>query len=562
MAFKLFGITIPISKELKKEEEAKKSFVPPDFDDGSLNIEVTSSMGAFYGQAIDIDGTYKTDNELINRYRSMMLAPEIDTAVEEITNEAIVTSEIEQPVKLILDRLDQSDSVKKKIAEEFENILSLLEFKSKGFDYFRRWYIDARLYFHTITDETNPGKGIIELRYIDPLNIKKVRLTEKEKQDGVEIIKKIEEFYLYNKDTTETSVPTGSSPGTTALNGIKISPDSIVYITSGLYDPQRRLIYGYLHKAIRVLNQLKMMEDSMVIYRISRAPERRIFYIDVGGLPKAKAEAYMKSLINQHRSKLVYDARTGEIRDERKYLSAIEDYWFPRREGGRGTEVTTLEGAQNLSQLADVEYFLKKLCKALNVPYSRIENEQKSFQIGKSTEITRDEVKFGKFIDRLRNKFSELFFELLKKQLILKNIIKDVDWDDIKKKVHFSFLNDMYFAELKELEIKQERLNALGSIEPYVGKYYSKYWVQKHILNQSDEDIEELGMEINDEKEQEAEELANSQNINNFENSEEEEGFEGQNESQEDEETEQFSNQKFPPKKKSPFEKKKEPPKL
>lgn len=554
--FKLFGFEFLKSKEQEKQDLENKSFVPPVFDDGAINIESTGTPGgAFYGQFIDMDGTYRSDNELIGRYRSMSFHPEIDTAIEEITNEVIVTDKLANPVKLIMDDLDLEDTTKQKIISEFNYLLDLLEFQSKGFDYFRRWYIDAKIYFHTIIDESAKAEGIKEIRYVDPLNIKKIREITKEKQeDGTEIIKDIKEYYTYNKDSMDTNNPIVRAP--TVQSGVKISPDVIVYVTSGLYDPQKKLVYGYLHKAIRPLNQLRMMEDSAVIYRLSRAPERRIFYIDVGTLPKAKAEQYMRELINKYRNKLMYDANTGEIRDDRRYLSVLEDYWLPRRENGKGTEIDTLPGASNLNQIEDITYFQKKLSKALNLPYSRVENEQKSFQIGRTTEITRDELKFSKFIERLRNKFGTLFQELLQKQLILKGILTPEEWEECKHKIHINFLSDMYFDELKDLEIENERWLSLSAVEPYIGKYYSKQWVRKHILRQNDQDIKDLDKQMSTEKTEEQEELLQQQkdNAENFNdpNNDDSENIDNQegNEEIPDKNTTKFpfKKNKFPPK--------------
>ena len=499
----LFGFQFPFSKEQKKEQEARQSFAPPAFDDGAITIENARGIGGshFSSQYVDIDGSYKNDTDLVVRYRSMSIHPEIDTAIEEITNEAIVTDEVEEPVKLIMDQLDYSESTKHKIYREFDTILGLLNFRTKGYDYFRRWYIDARCYFHTIVDEKNPEDGIKEIRYIDPLNMKKVREIEKKLDpNGIEVITIKNEFYVYNKTIIDTSLPQVNRGTGISISGIKISPDVIVYVTSGLYDPQKKLVFGYLHKAIRPLNQLKMMEDSVVIYRLARAPERRAFYIDVGNLPKAKAEQYMKELINRYRNKLSYDANTGEVRDERRYLSVLEDYWLPRREGGKGTEISTLPGAGNIGEISDINYFLRKLSKALNIPYSRVENEQKSFQIGRSMEISRDEIKFAKFIERLRTKFSEVFYELLKKQLLLKGIMTEDEWEDtFKKKAHFHFAHDMYFSELKELEVENERLNSLTAISPFIGTFYSKEWVRKNILRQNDADIELMDLQMEEE---------------------------------------------------------------
>jgi hypothetical protein len=875
----LFGFQFPFSKEQKKEQESRQSFAPPAFDDGAITIENARGIGGshFSSQYVDIDGSYKNDTDLVVRYRSMSIHPEIDTAIEEITNEAIVTDEVEEPVKLIMDQLDYSESTKHKIYREFDTILGLLNFRTKGYDYFRRWYIDARCYFHTIIDEKNPEDGIKEIRYIDPLNMKKVREIEKKLDpNGIEVITIKNEFYVYNKTIIDTSLPQVNRGTGISISGIKISPDVIVYVTSGLYDPQKKLVFGYLHKAIRPLNQLKMMEDSVVIYRLARAPERRAFYIDVGNLPKAKAEQYMKELINRYRNKLSYDANTGEVRDERRYLSVLEDYWLPRREGGKGTEINTLPGAclamdtkvplldgreltisqiteemnsgkklwayscdevtgevkpgiitwagvtqksakvmkitfdngkhiictpdhkfpvygvgfvradelstgsslipfysqkktiggnkkkdyemvydnatkqwvythsmvasffkntevhdfiynesyaeynknvihhkdhdrfnntpenlcymswddhsvyhtdhsfgienaklgaaalrqkieymknndpenyaaycekvscslkdswnskseeekqsiissrkdgilcfiidnikgksthevtikdvvsllnesdamrsclnklnesktvpnwnisdgfsptiiksaikefgysswtelrkqhslhnhrivsieyiadpievgtltidgneiyhnhhtfalscgvftknSNIGEISDINYFLRKLSKALNIPYSRVENEQKSFQIGRSMEISRDEIKFAKFIERLRTKFSEVFYELLKKQLLLKGIMTEDEWEDtFKKKAHFHFAHDMYFSELKELEVENERLNSLTAISPFIGTFYSKEWVRKNILRQNDADIELMDLQMEEE---------------------------------------------------------------
>lgn len=505
MAFNLFGFQFPKDKTKEKEEKRKESFIPPSFDDGAINVETVSAYGAYFNQVVDIDGTYKSDNELILRYRSMALHPEVDTAIEEITNEALIVNQIDPPVKLILDKANYlNKNTKKLIEDEFNNILNLLEFNTKGFEYFRRWYTDARLYFHTIIDENDSKKGISEIRFIDPINIKKIRNFSKEKNSqGIDVVKNVEEYYLYSKNGFSSSLSANlGADSTTAMTGQKISPDVITYITSGLFDPQKKSIYGYLHKAIRPINQLRMMEDSVVIYRLARAPERRVFYIDVGSMPKAKADSYMKELINKYRNRISYNSATGEINDERRYLSVLEDFWLPRREGGKGTQIDTLQGASNLGTMDDISYFLKKVCKALNIPYSRIENEQKSFQIGKTTEITRDELKFSKFIARLRNKFSELFYELLKKQLLLKEIIKEEDWNELRQYMYFDYLKDMYFAELKELEIQNEKMEALSNIEPHIGTFYSRSWVRKNILRQTDTEIESINKEINQEKQE------------------------------------------------------------
>ena len=516
----LFGWTNKKSSELQNLEDKKTSFVPPNFDDGAMNLERLEGgpEGIFQSYYLDMDGTYRNDNEVILRYRSMSSFPEIDVAVEEIVNEAIVTDEIESPVKLIFDKTSDLDwlreETRKKINKEFEKVLELLNFRSKGYDYFKRWYVDARLYFHTIVDEKDPSKGILELRYVDPLNIRKVREIVKEKgPDGQELVVGTNEFYVYSKDSIDNTNPLiKSAPNVRAM---KISPDVIMYINSGLYDPTKKLIYGHLHKAIRTMNQVKMLEDAMVIYRLARAPERRIFNVDTGNLPRHKAEQYLTELMRRHRSKLQYDANTGEVRDDRKFMSVLEDYWMPKPAGSSGVTIGTLPGASNLNQIDDVNYFLNKLYKSLNIPFSRLQSEQKSFQIGRSTEISRDEIKFAKFIERLRTKFAELFYDLLKKQLILKGIVTDVTWEDLKPKIRFHFLQDMYFSELKELEVENERLATLTNIEPYIGKYYSRAYVLRNILRRDDDEIEQLKGEIETENE---EDIINKVSIDKFEN--------------------------------------------
>ena len=487
----LFGFNFGRKKRPDAPLPSAKSFVPPDHDDGATQV----ASGAFYGSYIDLEGDKKSDSGFINHYRMMILQPEVELAVQDIVNEGVVFDEYRTPVKINMDHYEQSDSIKEKINTEFQELLSLLDFNNKGIDIFRKWFIDGRLYFHKIVDENNKKKGIIELRPVDPTRIKKIREVKKEKnKDGVEIVKSVNEFYMYdatpkNKTYTPQFVE----------KGVKISPDAISYTPSGLFDGSKKMVIGYLHKAIRPLNQLRMIEDSVVIYRISRAPERRVFYVDVGNLPKNKAEQYLKGLMNQYRNKLVYDANTGEIKDDKRHMNMLEDYWLPRREGGRGTEITTLDGGQNLGEMEDVDYFQKKLFRALNVPISRLEADN-GFNMGRSAEITRDEIRFFKFIQRLRAKFSEMFLDLLKTQLMLKNIITADDWQEIAQNVHFEFASDSYFTELKESEILKERMEILREVNEYIGKYYSIDWVRKNILKFNETEIKDMDKQISKEK--------------------------------------------------------------
>ena len=487
MAIKLFGFTISKEKETSEEETPKKSlsFVPPDYDDGSIPIEV----GGYFGAVVDFDGTIKSDLELIRKYRDMALHPEVESAIADICNEAIVYNETLSTVKIDTAALKQSKSIKDKVEAEFQEVLQLLNFSRRGYEIFRKWYIDSRLYYHIIIDEANKKKGIKELRPIDPTKIRKVRKINKKPLDknndarGVKVVTSVEEFYVYNE----------SEPNSTALSmeGLKIQPDSICFVHSGLFDAYHKKIIGYLHKAIKALNQLRMIEDAVVIYRITRAPERRVFYVDVGNLPKQKAEEYVRGLMQRYRNKLMYDPNTGEVQDSRKHLSMLEDFWMPRREGGRGTEIQTLEGGQNLSEMDDVKYFQKKLFQSLNVPTSRLE-ESTGFNLGRASEISRDEVKFFKFVERLRMKFSEVFLNLLRIQLILKGIIREDEWKDIEPKIAFKFNKDSHFSELKESEILKDRLQTARDAEDFVGKYYSRDFVRRHILKQTAEDIEEI----------------------------------------------------------------------
>src|SRR6056300_1016673 len=481
----LFGFRITRANQSKGSD----GFTAPSADDGTLDIV---SGGGHYASILDMDGRDRNEIDLIRRYRDIAQQPECDSAIEDIANEAIVSDERGQSVSISLDRLDLSKNIKSKIRDEFNEVLHLLDFNAKGHDIFRRWYVDGRIYYHKIIDRNSPRKGIKELRYIDPRKIKKVREQRKEmdKKTGAEMVKGIEDFYLYNDKGWEQNVGTSS--------GIRITADSITYCPSGLVDMHKGTVLSYLHKAIKPVNQLRMIEDALVIYRISRAPERRIFYIDVGNLPKVKAEAYLKDVMNRYRNKLVYDARTGEIRDDRNHMSMLEDFWLPRREGGRGTEITTLPGGSNLGEIDDIKYFQTKLYRSLNVPISRLEAEN-SFSIGRSDNITRDELKFTKFVQKLRKKFTILFQDMLKTQLVLKGVIAEDEWPMIKEHLQFDFMQDGHFTELKNAELLQNRLDMLGQIESYVGTYFSKEYVRKHVLRMSDEEVEEIDNQIKDE---------------------------------------------------------------
>lgn len=485
----LFGFQINRKKE-ETDDKKKQSFVAPDVNDGSTVI----AEGGYFGQYVDIEGTKaKDDSDLIKKYREISLYPECDSAVEDIVNEAIVSNEDDQAVEIVTDNLDDyNDKIKNLIRDEFDNVVRLLGFQSHGHEIFRKWYIDGRLFYHVIIDEKNPKNGISELRPIDPLKIRKVRqvIEDKDPRTGAKIIKGHNEFYVY----TET-------PGNKSTQGLKISKDSIVYVTSGLLEQTSKKVLSYLYKAIKPVNQLRMMEDSLVIYRLARAPERRIFYIDVGNLPKGKAEGYLRDIMARYKNKIVYDANTGEIKDDRKHMAMLEDFWLPRREGGKGTEITTLPGGENLGQIEDILYFQKKLYKSLNVPVSRLEENQ-SFVLGRSTEISRDEVKFSKFVGRLRKRFGDLFMQTLRTQLILKGIITPEDWEKMKEDIVIDFLKDNYFAELKEAEVLRERVNTLQLVDPYVGKYYSANWVRKNILFQTEEEIDDMDKEMNIEAEE------------------------------------------------------------
>ena len=494
---KLFGFSID---DTEKKSKSVVSPVPVNNEDGVDNYIASG----FYGSYVDIEGQYRTEFDLIKRYREMSLHPEADGAIEDVVNEAIVSDLYDSPIEIELSNLNATDNLKKAIRQEFKYIKEILDFDKKSHEIFRNWYVDGRLYYHKVIDLKNPHEGIKELRYIDPMKMRFVRQEKKqdnnvigpnipgrdEQKNG--IAPEIEEYFVY---TPKPSYPTGNLTGGGGNKGTKIAKDAITYCTSGLVDRNKGSVLSYLHKAIKALNQLRMIEDSLVIYRLSRAPERRIFYIDVGNLPKVKAEQYLRDVMNRYRNKQVYDANTGEIRDDRKFMSMMEDFWLPRREGGRGTEITTLPGGQNLGELADIEYFQKKLYRALGVPESRIAADG-GFNLGRSSEILRDELKFAKFVGRLRKRFAQMFNDMLKTQLILKNIVSVEDWDRISDHIQYDFLYDNQFAELKETEMLNERLGVLSSIEPYIGKYYSQRWVRSKVLRQTDGEMIEMDEQI------------------------------------------------------------------
>ena len=481
----------------KGDETKAHSFVPPSNDGAVIEIAKDGGMGGFaatggvIGQFIDMEGGVKTEADLVARYRTMALVPECDSAIEDIVNESLSSNDLDAPVSINLDRVDSiPDATKKKIRKEFDEVLQLLGFRELSHDIYRKWYVDGRLYYHKMVDASKPKKGIQGLRAIDPQKIRKIREVAKatDSKTKVEIVKGIEEYYIFNDEGFDKS---GNNTGQT----IKIHNDAVTHVTSGLLDYNKTMVVGYMHKAMKVVNQLRMLEDALVIYRISRAPERRIFYIDVGNLPKARAEQYLKEVQTSYRNKLVYNADTGEIKDDRKHMNMLEDFWLPRREGGRGTEISTLPGGQNLGEIEDILYFQKKLYKSLNVPISRLESET-SFAIGRATEISRDEVKFSRFIDRLRLKFSRLFDDILKTQLLLKNLITDDDWAQMKEYISYDFQKDGHFVELKDAEILRERIATLEQLDQFVGKYYSESWIRKNVLRQSESEIEQIDKEI------------------------------------------------------------------
>ena len=493
----IFGFEINRKKEdLRVKDVQKKSqasFVAPVEDDGTPIIQQSPGgfiSGGAYGSYVDMEGGIKNEVALIRRYRETSLVPECDIAIEDIVNECIVSDTQDRVVSLDLRDVELSDSIKQKMHEEFKVILSLMKFHKNSHELFRKWYVDGRIYFHKIVDSKRPQQGMVDIRNVDPLKIKKVRNVEKEKdtKTKIDVIKKVEEFYMFNDKGFDKGV---ANEGAT----VKIAPEAVCYTTSGLLDYTKNVVVGYLHKAMKTANQLSMIEDALVIYRISRAPERRIFYIDVGNLPKAKAEQYLSEVMNKYRNKLVYNAQTGEIKDDRKHMSMMEDFWLPRREGGRGTEISTLPGGQNLDDIADIEYFKKKLYRALNVPISRMESDN-GFNMGKSSEITRDELKFNKFTNRLQKKFARVFNDVLRTQLILKEIVSAEEFDKVKDFMQYDWATDNHFTELKDAEIIRERMDTLGQVSEYVGKYYSDEYVRKYILNQTEEDIKIIDSQI------------------------------------------------------------------
>ena len=488
MAINLFGFTI---ERQKKPDFTNQSIVSPVSEDGAI----TATSAGYYGTFVDIDASTRSEADLISRYREIAGYPDCDNAIEEIISEAISGLDNEEPVSINLEKLNLSESLKKTITAEFTQVKKLLDFNDKAHDIFRRWYVDGRIYYQKLIDKKDISSGIQELRYIDPRKIRKVREIKKKKtQEGLDLVETIEEFFVYNEKGL------AYSPGVPPTNynnqaGVKIATDTIAFCPSGVMDLQRHLVIGYLHKAIKPVNQLKMMTDSLVIYRISRAPERRIFYIDVGNLPKLKAEQYMRDIMARYRNKVVYDSATGDVKDDRKFMTMLEDFWLPRREGGRGTEITTLPGGQNLGEISDIEYFQTKVYQSLNIPISRFQ-QQSGFNFGRQAEITHEEIKFIKFINRLRKKFNHLFNDLLRTQLILKNIITDADWEEMKEDISYSYAQDQYFQEMKESENMRNRIDLLTQMQPFVGRFYSDDYIKKNVLRLSDEEREEIDVDI------------------------------------------------------------------
>jgi hypothetical protein len=505
---KLFGFKIQDTGEDKSKKLI--SPVPPNDEDKS-DFYVSSG---FYGQYVDIEGVYKNEQDLVRRYREMSLHPECDSAIEDVVNEAIVSDLNDSPVEIELSNLPASDKLKQIIRDEFKSIKEIMDFDRKSHEIFRNWYVDGRIFYHKVIDLKNPAAGIQEIRYIDPLKIRYIRKAEQANpnpnfptavtvgKDQMDLYQapKIEEYYLYDPNAAIQSG--GSISYRNDSKSVKIAKDAITFVTSGLVDRNKQTILSYLHKSIKALNQLRMIEDSLVIYRLSRAPERRIFYIDVGNLPKIKAEQYLRDVMNRYRNKLVYNADTGEIKDDRKYMAMLEDFWLPRREGGRGTEITTLPGGQNLGELADIEYFQKKLYKSLNVPSSRIDVGGGGFNLGRSSEILRDELKFTKFVGRLRKKFSGVFNDMLKTQLILKNIVTPEDWDKLNEHIQYNYVYDNHFSDLKNNELRNDQLGVVAAMEPYIGKYFSAEYVRNKVLKQSDTEMKEIDEQIKKEIEE------------------------------------------------------------
>ena len=486
----LFGFSIT---KLTKKADPKQSFTTNQADDGTQTV----AAGGHFGSYLDMEGTAKTEQDLIRRYREIAIHPECDMAIEDIVNEAIVANELKDAVRVIFNDLPYGREIQRKIEDEFKEVLRLMNFNTKGHDIFRRWYVDGRVFYQKIIDRDNPKAGIVELKYIDPRKIKKIREVRKKRPDvpspsamnSLAVVDEYIEYFLFN----ERGVT-----GTTGTGGIKIAPDTIAFCASGVIDQNKNMVLSYLHKAIKPVNQLRMIEDAVVIYRIARAPERRIFKIDVGNLPKVKAEQYLRDVMARYRNKLVYDANTGEIRDDRNYMSMLEDFWLPSREGGRGTDITTLPGGQNLGEMTDVEYFRAKLYRSLNVPVSRLEASQ-GFNMGRASEITRDELKFTKFVQRLRKKFTELFNDIMRTQLVLKGVISEQDWHIVKDCIQYDFIQDGHFAELKNAELQRERLALANEMRDYVGKFYSVQYIRKNVLKQSNREMEEMDNQIKQE---------------------------------------------------------------
>ena len=495
MAVKLFGFTLGKQEIVRAEKPEQASFTLPTeaIDDGAVTI----TQNAHYGTYVDLEGSVRNELELITRYREMGNHPECENAITEIVDEAITHDEDGTVIDIVLDKLKQPESIKKKIKEEFDNILRMMNFNNLADDIFKRWYIDGRLYYHVVVNEKNPKEGIQELRYIDPRKIRKVREIKKGKdpKTGADIIMSIAEYYMYS-DRGQTSQGYTASVN----SGLRIAPEAVLNVNSGLMDAKNTMVISYLHKAIKPLNQLRMIEDAIVIYRLSRAPERRIFYIDVGNLPKGKAEQYIRDIMIKYRNKMVYDANTGELRDDRKHMSMLEDFWLPRREGSKGTEITTLAAGQNLGELEDVKYFQKKLFQSLSVPYSRLEPQGGGMVgLGRTTEVTRDELKFNKFINRIRNKFAQIFDHALRVQLALKGICTQEEWEEFREFIYYDYKKDNNFAEMKESELLQNRLQMIAQIDPFVGRYFSQEWVKRNVLKLTDEEMEQMDSQIEDE---------------------------------------------------------------
>jgi hypothetical protein len=492
MAINLFGFEI-LRKKSDAVEQLQPQIAAPINDDGAITV----TSGGYFGTYLDLEASYKNENDLISRYREMAMQPELESAIDDIVNEAVVHDTTGKTISIILDDLEQPDNIKEMIRDEFNNVLRMLDFSNNGPDVFRNWYIDGRLFYQVLIDEKNPRGGIQELLYLDPRKVRKVRSVVKKKdpRTGVETVAGVQEFYVYNERAMGQGQTLVTSPTDSA---VKIATDAIVNVNSGMMDPKRMMVLSYLHKAIKPLNQLRMVEDAIVIYRLSRAPERRVFYIDVGNMPKVKSEQYLRDMMTKFRNKVVYDSATGEVKDDRKFMSMMEDFWIPRRGEGKATEITTLPAGQNLGEMADVNYFEKKLYKSLNVPVSRLEQNQ-GFSLGRTTEITRDEIKFSKFIDKLRAKFSILFDELMQRQLALKGICSVDEWQELKEKIHYDFLKDNNFMELKESELMAARLQLMTQIDPYVGTYFSRAWVKKHVLQFDEEGIERMQKELEEE---------------------------------------------------------------